>query len=350
MQLHNLLKFKTAWAQPPAGDRPVVLSSRVRLARNLADRPFPGTANARTLKDIRQRVFAALREAGAVANAAFLNLEDLEPVDRMLLVERHLVSHDLASRPEGRGLAVGDGEALSLMVNEEDHLRIQGLAPGLKLHELSRTVERLETALAERLPFAAHARWGYLAACPTNTGTGLRASALVHLAATGFLGKTGSVLQEAARQGLVARGLYGEGTQVLGDIIQFATGAAMGRAEDEYVVLLTRFLKWAAVFELRCQDGIKEGAYRMRVEDQIFRSLGVLMYARALSYEELMRHLSLVRLGLSLGLRLGPTLGAVQELFLTAQPSHLQYVHGRELTDSEDLALRAELARSKLNA
>lgn len=348
MQLHNLLKFPAAWAVPAGPAAPIVLSARVRLARNLTGRPFPGVAGPQALKEIRAQAFATLKATQVLRNAAFLDLEDLEPVDRRLLVERRLISRDLAERPEGRGLAVEDGERLSAMVNEEDHLRLQAMGPGSRLDPVFAALDGLDDALAARLPFAFHERWGFLAACPTNTGTGLRASVLVHLAAVAALGKVGALLEEAARRGLVVRGLYGEGTRVAGDLFQVSTGTAMGKTEAAFVSELARAVRALVELEVRAERVLTGPAQRARLEDRAFRAVGLLAGARRLGFEDMMAHLSLARLGLRCGLKLAARPAVFDELMVTGQPAHLRYALKREFPAEEEPEARAALVRVML--
>ena len=344
MQLQNMLKFKMGWIQPPS--RPsIMLSSRIRLARNLRDRPYPNLASGKDLEANLREVFETAKKIKFLSKSAYLPLRELDPLDRRFLMERHLISHQLADLPAGRGVIVGEKELVSIMVNEEDHLRIQVMGPGTSLSEIWREASRLEEELGERLPFAYDARWGHLTACPTNTGTGLRASYLVHLPALSQAEQINKILEGLTRLGMVVRGLYGEGTRVLGDFYQISNATSMGRREEEFIEVLERMAKSLVQYEKEAQQLLLSGTRRKKTEDGIFRSLGILRYARSISFEETMQHLSRLRLGLSLGLDLPMEWSTLNELLILAQPAHTQMIAGKELEASERDAARAGAQR-----
>lgn len=348
MPLEKLLKSKAAWLPSASEEHPIVLASRVRFARNLSGARFPSGASAQARLDILQRVFDAVREAGVLDKPAFLSFEELQPAELGLLRERHLISREAAAQPQGRGLALASGETLSVLVNCEDHLRLQVIGPGYCLNSAHAEADKLDTLLGRRLAFAFQPRWGYLTASPADAGTGLRASALAHLGALSLLGRMTPVLEDAASQGLLVRGLSGKGGLVYGDLFQFSTGAALGKSETEYVAGLSRFLKGLFDLELRAQRELQTPAHRARLEDAAFRAWGVLMNAKRLSYEELMKHLSLLRLASRLGLAPAFDAAALLDLAVSAQPAHLQYSEKRGITEAEEPALRAEFVRARL--
>lgn len=348
MQLQTMLRFRTGWAEAAGPEHAVVLSTRVRLARNLRA-PFPPRLTAAGLKRVLDQVFAAAAPAG-LKNAAFFKLADLDETDRQFLVERHLASPGLAEHPAARGVIVGEREALVAMVNEEDHLRLASLLPGLQLREAHAAVDRLDDGLSASLDFAFRDDLGYLTACPTNLGTGMRASCLVHLPALAMTGAVGRLIESLTRNGLIARGLYGEGTRVIGDFFQISNATGFGRTENEILAALERSAAAIVAREKEARAGLSAGAAKARLEDDVHRSLGLLSSARLLPFEEAQHHLSRLRLGVALGWKLPADLALVNELTLTTQPAHLDLLAQKVLPPLDRDALRAALVRRRLKA
>ena len=347
MQLKNMLRVKMAWARAGGPHHEVVLASRVRLARNLGDVPFPSRAADKSLAGVLAASFEAVRKSPSMASAALIRLDDIEPLERHFLVERRLISNNLAAEPKHRGVAVGEREVLSVMVNEEDHLRLQGVESGLSLKPLLERVSRLDDELAMGLTYAFHADWGYLTACPTNTGTGLRASALVHLPGLGLTGAINRTLDGLSRLGIVSRGLYGEGTRVMGDFYQLSNAIAMGPTEPEFIDSITQVVESLLRRENEVRSELCAGEGKLRVEDMVHRALGALASARVISFEEPLQHLSHVRLGLSRGWKLPVSLDTVNELIVLCGPAHIQMLAGKPLEPDERDFLRAALLRRK---
>jgi protein arginine kinase len=348
MQLQTMLRFKTGWAEAEGPEHGVVLSTRVRLARNLRA-PFPAHAGPAALKRVLETCFAAARGAG-LKDAAYFKLADLDETDRHFLVERHLVSPLLAERPSSRGVVVGERETLVMMVNEEDHLRLAALLPGLRLREAHAAVDRLDDGLSASLDFAFRDDLGYLTACPTNLGTAMRASCLVHLPALGMAGAVSKVLESLGRAGLNARGLYGEGTHVVGDFFQISNATGFGRTEGEILNALERALNTLVSKEKDARATLAGGGAKLKLEDEVHRSLATLGAARLLSFEEAQHHLSRLRLGLDLGWRLPADLAVVNDLALITQPAHLDLLAQKVLNPIDRDALRASLVRRRLKA
>ncbi|MBI4062181.1 MAG: ATP--guanido phosphotransferase [Elusimicrobia bacterium] len=348
MQLHNMLRFKTAWAEAAGPQHEIVLSTRVRLARNLRG-PFPGHIGPHTLKKTLDHAFYAIKLA-AVKNAAFFKMSDLDETDREFLVERHLASPLLAAHPAQRGVVVGDDETIAVMVNEEDHLRLAVLLPGRQLHAAHAAVDRLDDGLSAVLDFAFRDDLGYLTACPTNLGTGMRASCLMHLPGLTMTGAVGRLLENLGRAGLIARGLYGEGTRVVGDVFQLSNATGFGRTEREILAALDKSVAAIAARENEARAALSTGAAKIRLEDEVHRSIALLGAARLLPFEECQQHLSRLRLGLAMGWKLPSDLSLVNELTLSTQPAHLDLLAQKELTHRDRDALRASLVRRRLKA
>ncbi|MBI4051924.1 MAG: protein arginine kinase [Elusimicrobia bacterium] len=343
-----MLKFKMGWASATGPEVGTVLSSRIRLARNLSDYPFPNHAEPKELKELMEVSFEALRKSKHISRGAHLKLEDLDHTDRRFLMERHLISHQLMTENKSRGVTIGEKEILSVMINEEDHLRLQGISPGLSLKETWERVEALEDDLGKKLRYAFDPKLGYLTACPTNVGTGLRASCLVHLPALTLTGQINRVLEGLSRLSLVARGLYGEGTQVMGDFFQISNATSLGHKEQEFIDNLEKVVQTLIQREKETQKNLAEGPQRIKTEDMVYRSLGILTHARSISFEEAMQHFSYIRMGLSLGWEMPATLEDLNELQILAQPAHIQMVAQKELQPSERDLLRATLFRRRL--
>ena len=347
MQLQTMLRFRTGWAEAEGPEHAVVLSTRVRLARNLRA-PFPSHLGAAGLKRVLETAFAAAHAAG-LKNAAYFKFSDLDHVDRAFLVERHLASPHLAAHPAHRAVIVGERESLVAMVNEEDHLRLAALLPGLRLREAHAAADRLDDGLSASLDFAFRDDLGYLTACPTNLGTGMRASCLVHLPALTMTGAVGRLIDGLTRAGLIARGLYGEGTRVIGDFFQLSNATGFGRTEGEILAALERSVAAVVAREKEARAALSAGGAKIKLEDDIHRSLALLGAARLLSFEEGQQHLSRLRLGLALGWKLPADLSLVNELTLTTQPAHLDLLAQKELSPLDRDALRASLVRRRLS-
>ena len=348
MQLHNMLRFKTAWAEAIGPEHEVVLSTRARLARNLRG-PFPGHIGPHTLKKTLDHAFAAIKMA-SLKNAAYFKMSDLDETDRSFLVERHLASPLLAAHPAHRGIVVGDNETMVVMVNEEDHLRLACLLPGQQLRATHAAVDRLDDGLSAVLDFAFRDDLGYLTACPTNLGTGMRASCLVHLPGLTMTGAVGKLLESLGRSGLIARGLYGEGTRVIGDFFKLSNATGFGRTEGEILSALEKSVDAVVVREKEARAALSAGAAKVRLEDEVHRSLALLGAARLLPFEECQQHLSRLRLGLALGWKLSADLSIVNELTLSTQPAHLDLLAQKVLSVLERDALRASLVRRRLKS
>ena len=342
-----MLKFKMGWLNP-SQDVTFAISSRIRLARNLAEHPFPNRGSSKDLDSTLGEVFEAAKKMKKLAKSAYLKLQELDTLDRRFLMERHLISHELTRQTSGRGVIIGENEIVSLMVNEEDHIRLQGMSPGINLSGIWNDINELDNELGKRLSFAFDARWGYLTACPTNAGTGLRASYLIHLPALTLNEQINPVLEGLSRLGIVARGLYGEGTRVVGNLYQISNATSMGHKEEEIIDTLERIIKNLIQHEKRSRQTLVTRFKKAATEDRIFRSLGILTHARAVSFEEAMHHISNLQLGLSLEFSIPVSLEILNELLILIQPAHVQMTAGREMEAAERDVSRAALIRKKI--
>ncbi len=332
-------------------DGDVVLSSRVRLARNLAGFNFL----ARATRDERRQILTHVRDRlaadGAPVTLRWVALGDAAPLERLILVERRLISKQHARGDEPRAVLISQpDEQLSIMVNEEDHLRIQVMRPGMDLRDAFDRINDADDRVESVLEYAWCPRFGYLTACPTNVGTGARVSVMLHLPALKLINEIEKVRRAAKAMNLAVRGFYGEGTEAIGDIYQVSNQTTLGRSEED---ILTAFaddiMPKVVEYERHARRRLIENR-RPIVEDRVNRALGTLLHARLLNSDEAVKLLSLVRLGVTLGMVDRISLGAVDSLTLLTQPAHLQRTIGADLTQSQRRLARASLVRERLAA
>jgi protein arginine kinase len=325
----------------------IVMSSRVRLARNLKGFPFPGWAKkadrVKALEMIRPAVEGLPQLAGAFSEA----MDNLGAMDKQILVERHLISREHAAKGVGSGLVLNKEETLCVMINEEDHLRMQALRPGLQLRSAWVAIDQVDTALEKRLDYAFSNELGYLTACPTNIGTGIRVSAMLHLPALVLSEQINQIIQAVNKLGLAVRGLYGEGTEALGNVFQVSNQMTLGEAETDIVERLNKVLTQLIEHEENARGTLLEKKPKM-VFNHIGRAYGILANAHSISSKETMNLLSLMRLGIDLGMFAGVERALVDELFILTQPAHLQRQFSEKLSAEERDLLRADMVRERL--
>lgn len=324
----------------------MILSSRVRLARNLKVTSFPHRANSETLLRVMDQVKFAGQQSSILGKASFITMSELATLDRVLLLERHLISHEMVSAQRDCGLLLENDEGISVMVNEEDHLRIQAITSGFQLEEAHRQADRVDDELEASLEYAFSEEWGYLTACPTNVGTGLRASLLMHLPGLVLTHRIEQTLRNIGQVGFVARGLYGEGTEVMGSFFQISNQATLGRPEEEIIEGLTGLTQQILRQEEAARDALMADA-QAEIEDKIWKAYGILKYARLISSEEVMNLLSAVRLGVSLGFITTPNIRIINEVLILTQPSQLQKRLSKDLEPPERDFERAKFVRER---
>lgn len=335
------------WFRLMGPDADVAMSTRIRLARNVEGYPFPGFIADDARADLETKLKGWIGKAQVADDIQYQNLNSLPTLQRTLLVEKHIISRELANGSGDRGVTFGADELISVMTNEEDHLRIQVLRTGLKLAEAFETIRRIDQKLEKEIPYAYSEQFGYLTACPTNCGTGMRISVMLHLPALVLLNQIQKVFQAATKVGLTVRGFYGEGTNASGDFFQISNQHTLGRTEDESLAVVERIVTKIVEYERGVRKHLME-SNRMLLEDKVWRSLGVLRYARKLTSEEAMELLSAVRLGVTMNLVPGLNIADVNELFVLTQPAHLQALKGRVLEAPERDVARANLVRDRL--
>ena len=346
-ELNELLTSTCEWLRGTGPENDIVLSSRIRLARNLS-----GYAFSERLEEARQRQLLDEVEKAVVSlpmlkDSYFFDYKNLKDLDMQFLLERHLISREHAADQGERGLAVSRNEVISIMVLEEDHLRVQVLQSGLNLIEAWRLVDKVDSALDKRLSYSFHESLGYLTACPTNVGTGLRASCMVHLAGLMMTKQVNKILQALSKLNLTARGFFGEGTQASGNFFQFSNQMTLGQAEEEIVDGLDRVMRQVIEHEKEARSHLVEKR-RAKLEDQIWRAVGALKSARLMSSAETLGLLSLMRLGVDVGFIKNLSKKNLNALFLYMQPAHLQKLSSVTLKTAERDYKRAELLRTRL--
>jgi protein arginine kinase len=342
------LQSRRTGNSPAAPDGDVVVSCRVRLARNIAGIPFVNRATDAQSQEVLNITRPALLRPELAEGMIWVDLNKATPRDRRLLFERHLISKNLAEGEHRRAVAVSGDESLSVMINEEDHLRMQVIAPGFQLRDIFERINAADDAIESRIDYAFSPRWGYLTACPTNVGTGIRFSVMMHLPAMKMTNEIERVRRAARDLHLAVRGYHGEGSESAGDFYQISNQVTLGRSEEEILdefqtLIVPRIME----YERQSRTALQEKNATL-LDDRACRALGVLRAARLLGTEEAMKLLSRVRLGAYMG-RLGDVnLDTVNELFLLVQPAHLKLQAGGEMTPDQLREARANLVRRRL--
>jgi len=350
MRLADLTARAGEWLRGKGPMHDVVISSRIRLARNIASMPFL----TRCVQDQQRQIEQQLRDTVLQANLApeilYVDIDAAGEMDRQLLVERHLISRQHAEAKHPRGVAVSGDETIAIMVNEEDHLRIQVLRSALQLEEAVLAINRIDDKLEQSMDFAFHSRYGYLTACPTNVGTGLRVSVMLHLPALKMTGEIEKAFRAARDMRLAIRGLYGEGTEASGDFFQISNQTTLGKSESQIVEeFVSQTIPHFIDYERRARDGLV-AKRSIAIDDKVHRSLALLRAARSISSDETMYLLSLVRLGINLARITDVDIDTVNELFLLTQPAHLQRILGRQMGPAERGPARADYIRRRLGS
>lgn len=353
MSVENALKNPyTKWMEGKGPYASIVISSRVRLARNLTDYPFPPLQDEKIGREVLELVRGTVTSEEVQKRSGkmdFVSLQNLSPLDRLLLVEKHLISPQLAD-DEGpaSGMALSEDEAVSIMVNEEDHLRIQVLYPALQLEEAWELASKVDDVLDGSLNYAFDEQYGYLTCCPTNVGTGLRASVMMHLPAMALTNQASRLFMALSKLGFVVRGLYGEGTEAKGSLFQVSNQITLGPSEEEIIGNLTSVSRQIIEQEELAREKMRKESLA-HLEDLVFRSYGILTNAYIISSEEAMAHLSNVRLGLDMGLLRDVHLRKLNELLVETRPAFLQKLFGKEIDSFNRDFKRAEIIRKALS-
>lgn len=346
--VEDLLANPVSFLADASNDEDIAISSRIRLARNLAGTPFPVNASKETREAIRAKILKSLNCRNLEGrNCRYFNMEELSEMDKEILLERHLASRELISSASGSALVVRGDEAVSLMINEEDQLRLQAIRPGFSLRQLYKEIDRIDDNLSGKLDFAFDSQLGFLTACPTNVGSGMRASVMLHLPALVLSGRIVPTIQGINKLNLAVRGIYGEGTKNLGNLFQVSNQATLGESEGQIIDRLCGVITDIIEFEKEARRQLlKQDKYG--ILNHVGRAYGVLRYGYKISSGEALNCLSGIRAGVDLKLFKNLTIHHVNELFIAINSGHLQHYAGKELSAEERDIFRATFCRTKL--
>jgi protein arginine kinase len=347
VDLESLTRTSGEWLRGTGPDSDIVISSRIRLARNLADFPFPPRADDEVRAEVEGLLRGEIQKLAIGNHLLYLDVNVLDPLERQFLVERQLISREHADTHGTRGVGIGERETVSLMINEEDHLRMQVLRSGFALDQCWSEMSELDDELEARVAFAYDDTFGYLTSCPTNVGTGIRASVMLHLPGLVLTKEIQKVFQAMQKMSLTVRGLYGEGSQAMGDFYQISNQVTLGKSEPQIIQTIKDVVPRILDYERRVRTAlVKEN--REKLHDQVSRAFGILRSAHTITSEETMHLLSSVRMGINLGLVDGIEIPTVNELFIHTQPAHLQKIRRATLESSERNVARAAYLRERL--
>lgn len=337
------------WMEQLGPESDIIISSRIRLARNVEEFPFPVALTKSKSKDLIKKVRDTVLEGNTTLKNDFevFELEEMPPLERQTLVEKYLISSALMDQSEKSAVLLNKDESVSIMVNEEDHIRIQCLLPGFQLTEAWDTADKIDDVLEESLKYTFDEELGYLTSCPTNVGTGIRASVMVHLPALTMTGYINRILQAASQIGLAVRGIYGEGTEFTGNIFQISNQLTLGRNEREIIGNL-KDVTLQIIQKERDARNTMLSSNRIQLEDRMYRSYGILANARILSSQEFMKLLSDLRLAIDMKIIEGISMDVINQMMVMAQPAYLQKSAGKPLSVNERDIRRAMIVREKL--
>ena len=348
MDFEGFTQRSSEWLRGTGPESDIVISTRIRLARNLAQFPFTARGDDSSKQEIVNLTRQSLDDLAIPKRLSFIDVNTLDETDRQFLVERQIVSRELSESDGPRGVAVSRAEDVSIMINEEDHLRLQVLRSGFDLDECWNEIDQLDDALEEQLTFAFHDLFGYLTACPTNVGTGIRVSVMVHLPALVQTREIQKAFQALQKINLAVRGLYGEGSQAMGDFYQISNQTTLGKSETQVIDRVREVIPRILDYERRAREEMLREK-RQELHDQISRAHGILKSAQTISSEETMHLLSSVRMGVNLGLIDDIPVSTLNELFIQTQPAYLQKVKKVPLDSAERNIARATLIRGRLS-
>ncbi|MDD4981000.1 MAG: protein arginine kinase [Candidatus Omnitrophica bacterium] len=348
MELNDLLNHTSEWLKDTGPYSDIVISSRIRLARNLDKAPFPHWADKKQGEQAMATIKEALDNIPSLKKSLFLKLTDLDNIDKQFLVERHLMSLEHAQKTDSKAVVIDEEERIAIMINEEDHLRMQYMQSGLNLFDAWDNLNKIDDSLTQGLTFAFLPEWGYLTACPTNAGTGMRGSVMLHLPALVMAGQINRVLAALAKLSFTTRGLYGEGTQATGNFFQISNQVSLGHSESEIIENINAIINQIITQEKQARE-VMLFKNKAALEDRVNRSVGILKSAHIITSQETIELLSLVRLGSDVGIIKELSRSAINELFIITQPAHLQKLENKKLTSQERDVKRADLIREKLS-
>ncbi|MBU6301978.1 MAG: protein arginine kinase [Verrucomicrobia bacterium] len=329
----------------PHGD--IVVTSRVRLARNVEGLAFPGWTRKNDRAAVLQGLRPVIEALPEMAGAFSRELKDLDALRKQLLVERHLISREHAAKSAGSAAIMNPRQTISIMINEEDHLRMQAILPGLQLHEAWAVIDGVDSGVEKSVNYAFNAEWGYLTACPTNLGTGMRASAMLHLPGLVLGDQMNEVVRAVNKIGLAVRGLYGEGSEAFANLFQMSNQSTLGESEQDIIARLEKVILHVVEQEKNARQRLVSQKPHV-LDDQICRAWAILNHARVLGSKEALNLLSMLRLGIDLGYFPGEARNLTDTLMMEIQPAHLQTLISRRMDGDERDRQRAEILRRRL--
>ncbi|MBN2227171.1 MAG: protein arginine kinase [candidate division Zixibacteria bacterium] len=347
LTFEDMANSLSGWLSGEGEESMVVLSTRVRMARNLQNTIYPAAAEEGVKSSVIGYFESAQGRSKELSEGKLMKASELGGIDRDFLVERHLMSPTFMQDNSSRALYVRGDEMLSVMINEEDHFRIQALAPALNLDQALQIATEFENELGRYLEFDYDSDFGFLTACPTNVGTGMRASVLIHLPGLVITKDIDRVIARISKMGVTVRGFYGEGTDVLGNLFQVSNQTTLGITERQILELIDRVTRSIIKEEAAARERLINEALK-QTEDKIWRAFGILKHARMLTSDEVMNLLSAVRLGVAMNIIDFLDISAINEMLLLSQPAHLQKYYRKELSPDERDFVRAELIRNRL--
>ncbi|MDD4956430.1 MAG: protein arginine kinase [Candidatus Omnitrophica bacterium] len=348
MKLDTMLKRGSEWLRGEGPGSDIAISTRIRLARNVKGEVYFTRAGADQREAILNKMMGAMKKSAFLSNSLFLKMRDISPLERDFLVERHLISREHVMNAESKGLVVDDKEITSIMLNEEDHIRMQVLKSGFDLMEAWRIADEIDNDLGKYIPFDFSAKYGYLTSCPTNTGTGLRASVMLHLSGLVMTGQIENVFDAISKLGMTIRGFYGEGTEALGDFFQISNQVALGYSEMGILGNLERVIKKIVEKERETREALIKNK-KNELTEKINLSYSTLKDVRIITSREAIKLLSAVRLGMDLGIIKGIGPSEINGILVYAQPAHLQMMNDDKIEPFERDIKRADFVRMKLS-
>jgi len=339
----------TKWIDGEGPQSDIIISSRIRLARNLEEFPFPVALTAEKSKEAIKKISDSILQGNTILKNDFelTLMSEISNSDKQVLIEKHLISPALIEKPNKSAVMINADQSVSIMINEEDHIRIQCLFPGFQLNEAWDLANKIDDIIEENVKYAFDENIGYLTSCPTNVGTGIRASVMIHLPALTMTGYMNRILQAVTQIGFTVRGLYGEGSESEGNIFQISNQVTLGRSEDEIIQTLIELTKQITNKENDARATLMANN-KMKLEDKICRSYGILSNAKIMSSKEALKLISDVRLGIDLGIIKDIDAKTINILMVDIQAGILQKIRGKNLNTNERDIERAKLIRERL--
>ena len=345
MNIKNLLKKRSEIMIIEVPSEPIVISSRIRLARNFNDQPFPGWANSNQLKDILASCCDTLSHVTKFKRGAIVSVNDLTQLEKQVLTERYMISSELCEA-ESSGVAISNDQTCSAMINEEDHLRLQIMRKGFHFDKIWKAIDKIDTDIESSIDYAFSSQLGYLTACPTNVGTGMRASVMMHLPGLVMIGQMEKVIRAVNKLGIAVRGSFGEGSEAIGSVFQISNQQTLGESESTILGKLSSVLKSIIKQEGNAREVLLQ-KNKNQVLDKIGRSFGILIYSQILTSSEALNMLSLMRLATDLGFLKEGARSDIDSLFIECQPGHIQFMGGDAIPADERDEFRAQFMREQ---